>query len=67
MGSLLLLPFISEPLVALCSSKIHKTTDPVSAFVNTHVQVVPRNVVLKATLIALALISTVAMPVWAII
>jgi hypothetical protein len=66
-GSLLLLPFISEPLVALCSSKIHKTTDPVSAFVNTHVQVVPRNAVLKATLIALALVSTVAMPVWAII
>ena len=34
-GSLLLLPFISEPLVMLCSSKIHKSTDPVSAFATT--------------------------------
>ena len=66
-GSLFLLPFISEPLVALCSSKIHKTTDPVSAFVNTHVQVLPRNVLLKTILVVASILSTIAMPVWAII
>ena len=66
-GSLLLLPFISEPLVSLCASKIHRTSDPESAFSNTHVQILPRNGVLKSILIGLAIVSTFALPVWAII
>ena len=53
--------------MALCSSKIHKTSDPVSAFATTQVQILPRNVTLKTILIVLAIVSTVAMPVWAII
>ena len=64
-GSILLLPFISEPLVMLCASKIHKTKGQESGLVS--VQILPRHEALKRTLIVLSILSTIALPVWAII
>ena len=66
-GSVLLLPFISEPLISLCASKFQKVMDPISEDQSHQVHVRPRNEIVKKVLIVVALLSTISLPVWAII
>lgn len=64
--SLLMTPWLSEPLIKTCSNSLQASADPNSANITQPVLLKNRRKVIRGVLIVMSFVTSLALPIWAI-